>query len=61
MHISNTSMDDGNKIQSYDVVMWLKTFSVLYTPFYVLFLGGGVMGAPGWNGALTVLADLKHQ
>ncbi|KAF7643470.1 hypothetical protein LDENG_00238760 [Lucifuga dentata] len=23
--------------------------------------GGGVMGSPGWNAALTVMADLKHQ
>lgn len=24
------------------------------------FLGGGVMGSPGWNAALTVMTDLKH-
>lgn len=24
-------------------------------------VGGGVMGAPGWNAALAVMADLKHQ
>nr|XP_057914576.1 pyridine nucleotide-disulfide oxidoreductase domain-containing protein 2 [Doryrhamphus excisus] len=46
----------------------LPSLSDYRTPIKGLYLcgsgshpGGGVMGSPGWNAALTAMADLKHQ
>lgn len=36
----------------------LKKWQIL---LFLFFLGGGVMGSPGWNAALTALADLKRK
>lgn len=36
----------------------LDCYSIYYNFFFCA--GGGVMGASGWNAALTVLADFKH-
>lgn len=48
----NRPCDDALKMRSF----------AFFEPGKCSFLiGGGVMGSPGWNAALAVMADLKHQ
>lgn len=43
--------------------MMSRSFALLINKMFSSFflIGGGVMGSPGWNAALAVMADLKHQ
>lgn len=44
------------RLQRWQVLLFLTNDMLVF-----FWSGGGVMGSPGWNAALAVMADLKHQ